>query len=170
MNTNVPNFDTNSFSNVGLSSNINLNFSNTNFSSTYGEIGSVGPQFVENSPLSFLGPSCPKWLQSRAVLLDIAALSIDTLMVLAPPLAPIFYFAGATTSVANTLFTLEDWRQGNAEWYDFVVSAVTTAIGFYPGPVTLYGSDIAILIYDVYRAETYKGQKIPVIELKFRAN
>jgi len=78
---------------------------------------------------------------------------------LAPPLAPVFYVAGAATSVINTIFTYEDWRQGNAEWYDFAISAATTGIGFIPSPWTLYGSDIAILAYDIYRAETSKDQK-----------
>jgi hypothetical protein len=59
LNTNVPNFNTNSFSNVGLSSNINLNFSNTNFSSTYNrgtlEVGSFGPQYVANNPVNSAG-------------------------------------------------------------------------------------------------------------------
>jgi hypothetical protein len=78
---------------------------------------------------------------------------------LGPPFAPVFYVAGAATSVINTLFTYEDWRQGNAEWYGFAISAATTGIGFIPYPVTLYGSDIAILLYDIYRAETSNDHK-----------
>jgi len=94
-------------------------------------------------------------------LLDITALAFDVMIPLAPPLAPVFYVAGAATSVINTIFTYEDWRQGNAEWYDFAISAATTGIGFIPYPVALYGSDIAILLYDIYRAETTKDQKKP---------
>jgi RHS repeat-associated protein len=53
---NIPNFNISSVSNIGLSSNINLNFSNTNFSNTYNrgalEIGSFGAQYVANNPSS----------------------------------------------------------------------------------------------------------------------
>ena len=117
--------------------------------------------YVANNPFNAIDPLDLQWYKSRAVLLDIAALSFDIMIPLAPPLAPIFYVAGAATSVINTLFTLEDWRQGNAEWYDFSISAAMTGIGSIPRPVALYGSDIPILIYDIYRAETYKDQKKP---------
>jgi RHS repeat-associated protein len=117
--------------------------------------------YVQSNPINAIDPLGLQWYKSRAVLLDIAALAIDLAIPLAPPLAPILYVAGATVSVSNTLFTLEDWRQGNAEWYDFAVSLATTIIGFIPHPAALYGSDIIILIYDIYRAETYTGQTKP---------
>jgi RHS repeat-associated protein len=117
--------------------------------------------YVGKNPVNRIDPSGLQWYKSRAVLLDIAALAFDVMIPLAPPLAPVFYVAGAATSVINTIFTYEDWRQGNAEWYDFAISAATTGIGFIPHPVALYGSDIAILLYDIYRAETSKDQKKP---------
>jgi RHS repeat-associated protein len=113
--------------------------------------------YVRNNPINFVDPLGLRWYESPAVWLDIAALTFDIGGFLVPPLSFPLLFVGAGISFANTMYAYDQWQKGNAEWYDFAVSAGTTLIGFYPHPVTVIGSDIVILIYDIYRAES-KGR------------
>jgi uncharacterized protein RhaS with RHS repeats len=108
--------------------------------------------YVQNNPINRIDPLGLQWYKSPTVLLDIAALALDVGGLVLPPL----FIAGAGVSVVNTVFVYEQWRQGTAEWYDFAVAASLTLIGFIPHPVAIIGSDVALLIYDIYRAESMK--------------
>jgi RHS repeat-associated protein len=151
----IPNFGFYGVTDIGFSSNINFNFPNANFSNTYNR-GTLEIESFNFNPVA--GSSTisaafqPHWIvnavnKSVAVKLDIGALVFDLGGTAFPPLL----LGGAAFSVANTIYTTGQWLEGNAEWYDFVASLVTTGIGFYPHPVTILGSDVAILIYDIYK-------------------
>jgi RHS repeat-associated protein len=107
--------------------------------------------YVGNNPINRIDPFGLQWHKSPAVWLDIIALGADIggYLLGYQTLLDI----GLLLSFVNTIYTYGQWQAGQAEWYDFVVSATTTAIGAYPHPVTVIGADIVILIYDIIRAE-----------------
>ena len=105
--------------------------------------------YVGNTPINRIDPFGLQWHKSPAVWLDIGALGADIGAIFFPPLI----YAGWGLSVLNTFYAYHQWREGKAAGYDVLVSGITTAVGFFPHPITVYGSDITILIYDIIRAE-----------------
>jgi len=105
--------------------------------------------FVLNNPTNFVDPLGLQWYTSPAVWVDIAALGADIGALFFPPLI----YVGYGFSIANTIYTYYQWQQGKALGIDFYVSLTTTLVGFIPHPVAIYGADIAILLYDIARAE-----------------
>ena len=106
--------------------------------------------YVGNNPINRIDLFGLQWHKSPAVWLDIIALGADIggYLVWRPLLS-----VGLASSVLNTVYNYQQWKAGQAESYDFFVSLTTTIVGSYPHPVTVIGSDIIILVYDIIRAE-----------------
>jgi RHS repeat-associated protein len=105
---------------------------------------------VGNNTINLADPLGLQWYKSPAVWLDIGALTSDIGSLGYPPL----FVAGIGFSLASTIYTYYEYEHGQAEWYDFLASAATTIVGLYPYPPLFIGADVAILIYDIYRAES----------------
>jgi len=126
------------------------------YSDLFSQYALINPQdfinvylYVSNNPLNRIDPFGLQWHKSPAVWLDIAALGPDIGAISFHPLL----YVGWGLSVLNTFYAYQQWQEGRAAGYDVLVSGITTAVGFFPHPVTVYGADIAILIYDIVRAE-----------------